>query len=122
VPEILYHYPASQSALAKTATDAAGHQVAERFELYYHGIELANGYHELADANELRRRFEDVNAARVRENRQQLPMPDEWLAVMERGMPACAGVALGFDRLVMLAIGAASIDEVMTGVRPHAGN
>jgi lysyl-tRNA synthetase class 2 len=112
-PEILYHYPASQAALAKTAVDAAGNPVAERFELYYRGIELANGYHELADAAELRNRLVAVNAARAAENRQQLPMPDKWLATIAKGLPACTGVALGFDRLVMLAVGASTIDEVL---------
>jgi elongation factor P--(R)-beta-lysine ligase len=121
LPEILYHYPASQSALAKTAIDSAGHQVAERFELYYRGIELANGYHELADASELRRRFDAVNAARATEGRQQLPIPDKWLAAMQIGMPVCTGVALGFDRLMMLAVEARTIDDVMaivSGPRP----
>jgi lysyl-tRNA synthetase class 2 len=112
-PDIIYHYPASQSALAKTAIDAAGHQVAERFELYYKGIELANGYHELADAAELRTRFETLNAARRADGRAAIPLPDEWLAAIANGMPACTGVALGFDRLMMLSIGAWSIDEVI---------
>ena len=118
-PEILYHYPASQSALAKTTVDAAGCQIAERFELYYHGIELANGYHELADAAELRRRFEAVNVGALADGRQQLPMPDDWLAAIPAGLPASTGVALGFDRLVMLATGAASIDEVMACAGSH---
>jgi lysyl-tRNA synthetase class 2 len=121
-PEILFHYPASQSALAKTVIDAAGDEVAERFELYYHGIELANGYHELADATELRVRFEVANAARQTDGRAELPLPAEWLAAVANDMPDCTGVALGFDRLVMLAAGAASIDKVMAGVRPRPGN
>jgi lysyl-tRNA synthetase class 2 len=116
-PEILYHYPASQSALAKTVIDLDGRDVAERFELYYRGVELANGYHELGDAAELRRRFEAVNRGRVETGRRALPMPDKWLAAMEKGLPDCTGVALGFDRLVMLATGAASVSEVMLHVR-----
>jgi elongation factor P--(R)-beta-lysine ligase len=119
-PEILYHYPASQSALAKTVVDAAGHQVAERFELYYHGVELANGYHELADAPELRTRFETVNSARRADGRAELPLPDEWLTAIANGMPDCTGVALGFDRLMMLSIGASSIDEVIAFPQPRA--
>ena len=87
--------------------------VAERFELYYRGIELANGYHELTDAVELRGRLEQVNAARIDDGRTALPMPESLLAAMERGLPDCAGVALGFDRLVMLAVGAQSIQEVI---------
>jgi elongation factor P--(R)-beta-lysine ligase len=112
-PEILYHYPASQAALAKTTIDAAGNQVAERFELYYRGIELANGYHELADAAELRRRFAAANVARAAEGRRALPLPEKWLTAMEQGLPDCTGVALGFDRLMMLAVGASTIDEVL---------
>jgi lysyl-tRNA synthetase class 2 len=113
-PEIVYHYPATQAALAKTTTSPAGDQVAERFELYYRGIELANGYHELSDAAEQRRRFEDVNAARMADGRPALPLPESLLAALERGLPDCTGCALGFDRLAMLAIGATSIDEAMT--------
>jgi lysyl-tRNA synthetase class 2 len=112
-PEILYRYPATQAALAKTVTDAAGRRVAERFELYYHGIELANGYHELADAAELRRRFEQVNADRVADNRAPLPLPEKWLASLAGGLPDCTGMALGFDRLTMLALGATSIYDVI---------
>lgn len=112
-PEILHHYPASQASLAKVLRSPQGYDVAERFELYYRGIELANGFHELADAVELRNRFEAVNAARVADGRRALPMPERLLAALERGLPDCTGVALGFDRLVMLALGAESIDEVV---------
>jgi lysyl-tRNA synthetase class 2 len=112
-PEILYHYPASQASLATLATDAEGREVAERFELYWRGIELANGYHELTDAAELRRRFETVNDARVADGRGALPMPERWLADIEGRLPNSAGVALGFDRLVMLVTGAESIDDVI---------
>ncbi len=111
-PEIIYHYPATQAALAKTVTNAAGHKVAERFELYYHGIELANGYHELGDAIEQRRRFEAVNTARLADGRPALPLPEKLLTALELGLPDCTGVALGFDRLAMLAINAISINEV----------
>jgi lysyl-tRNA synthetase class 2 len=113
-PEILYHYPASQAALAKTTRSTGGHEVAERFELYYRGIELANGYHELADAAEQRRRFEQVNAERVSDGRPALPIPETLLAALERGFPNCTGVALGFDRLAMLATGVSTIDELLT--------
>ncbi len=112
-PEILYDYPASQAALAKTATREDGKRVAERFELYYRGVELANGYHELTDAAELRVRLEKVNREREADGRKTLPMPESLLAAMEAGLPDCAGCALGFDRLAMLASGAKSIDEVM---------
>ena len=113
-PTILYHYPASQAALARTATDAAGREVAERFELYVDGIELANGYHELLDATELRHRNETNNARRSEEGRPVLPSESKLLAAMEHGLPECTGVALGFDRLVMVAAGESKIDEVLT--------
>lgn len=112
-PEILYHYPASQSALATVATDELGVEVAERFELYYGGIELANGYYELTDAHELRERLTEVNSHRVADGRGALPLPEKLLAAMQSpGLPPCAGVALGFDRLLMLSAGAASLDEL----------
>jgi lysyl-tRNA synthetase class 2 len=119
-PEILYHYPATQAALAKTTTSPAGYEVAERFELYYRGIELANGYHELSDATEQRRRFEAVNAARVADGRPALPLPNSLLTALEHGLPDCTGVALGFDRLAMLATGASSIDEVIAILQDQA--
>ncbi len=112
-PEVLYHYPATQAALAQVVATEAGHEIAERFELYYRGVELANGYHELADSAELRERFTAVNAARIADGRAALPMPERLLASLEHGQPDCTGVALGFDRLVMLVIGATLIDEVV---------
>lgn len=112
-PEIIYHYPASQAALAKTTNSPTGYEVAERFELYYRGVELANGYHELCDATEQRRRFEEVNAARLADHRPALPVPENLLTALESGLPDCTGVALGFDRLAMLAAGSTSIDEVI---------
>jgi elongation factor P--(R)-beta-lysine ligase len=113
-PEIVYHYPASQASLAQVVSTDAGFEVAERFELYYRGVELANGFHELTDAAELRSRFEAVNVARVADDRPALPLPESLVAAIQRGLPPCAGCALGFDRLAMLAVGASSIDEVMT--------
>ena len=112
-PEILYHYPASQASLAKTTRDVAGHEVAERFELYYRGIELANGFHELTDAAEQRRRFEAVNTTRVADGRDSLPLPESLLAALDQGIPNCTGCALGFDRLAMLAQEATRIDAVI---------
>lgn len=112
-PEILYHYPASQSSLAKVVRSPLGYDVAERFEMYYRGIELANGFHELTDATEQQRRFEEVNAARSKDGRHPLPLPESLLGALEHGLPDCTGCALGFDRLVMLALGAARIDDVM---------
>jgi lysyl-tRNA synthetase class 2 len=112
-PEIIYHYPATQASLAKVVPSNGGHEVAERFELYHCGIELANGFHELGDATELRKRFEAVNVARVADGRRALPLPERLLNALEVGLPDCTGVALGFDRLAMLAIGATSIDDVV---------
>jgi lysyl-tRNA synthetase class 2 len=118
-PEILYKYPASQSAVAATKFRPDGVEVAERFELYWRGVELANGYHELTDAAALRRRLESVNVARVADDRPALPLPERLLAAMERpGLPPCSGCALGFDRLVMLASGVNTINEVIAF--PHS--
>lgn len=112
-PELLYHYPASQFALARTTVDESGVEVAERFELYCRGLEVANGYHELTDPIELRRRLLNANKARRRGGMPELPLPEKLLAEMtEPGLPPCSGVALGFDRLLMLATGATSISEV----------
>jgi elongation factor P--(R)-beta-lysine ligase len=107
----LHRYPASQAALARL--DPLDRRCALRFELYCEGIELANGFHELASQQEQRTRFEhDLEERR----RRGLPAhaPDErLLAALEAGLPDCSGVALGFDRLVMLATGARHIDEVL---------
>ncbi len=111
-PTILYDYPASQAALARIDTDGEVH-VAQRFEAYINGIELANGYYELCDADELRRRSESNNAKRIADGRGRLPTESYLISAMEYGLPECTGVALGFDRLVMLAAGADRIAEVI---------
>lgn len=110
-PTILYDYPATQAALAHVRPGPPA--VAERFELYVDGIELANGYHELLDANELRTRNAAQNAVRQRDGRRVLPDTSRLLDAMDAGLPASVGVALGFDRLAMVACGATSIQEVM---------
>jgi elongation factor P--(R)-beta-lysine ligase len=110
-PTILFDYPASQAALARVRDDAP--PVAERFELYADGIELANGYHELLDATILRERIAEANARRAADGKPQLPSESRLLAAMEAGLPPCSGVALGFDRLVMVAAGARTLAEVM---------
>ena len=104
-------YPPSQAALARLR--AGDPPVAERFEVYVRGVELANGYHELADAAEQRRRFEADNARRRSSGLAEMPVDERLLAALEAGLPDCCGVALGVDRLVMLATGARSIDEVI---------
>ena len=103
-------YPASQAALARL--DPADPRVAQRFELYCNGIELANGFHELASAAEQRARFETDNQHRRRLGLPVFP-PDERLLAALAALPDCAGVALGFDRTLMLAAGAAHIEEVL---------
>jgi len=117
-PAILYHYPASQAALARVVADPE--PVAERFELYMHGLELANGYHELLDANQLADRQRAANADRQRDGKDRLPEDNRLLAAMRHGLPPCAGVALGFDRLAMVALGATRIDEVIAFPFPRA--
>lgn len=106
----LYDYPATQAALARLNPDDP--RLAERFELYYKGVELANGFHELADPAEQRRRFEAELAARREQGMEPVPLDERFLASLER-LPDCSGVALGVDRLVMLALGADSLEEVM---------
>jgi len=110
-PVILYEYPASQAALARVRPGSPA--VAERFELYFRGVELANGYHELRDAAELRRRNRETNRRRVSGGRYALPDESRLLAAMDAGLPSCTGVAMGFDRVVMVACGAREIGEVV---------
>jgi lysyl-tRNA synthetase class 2 len=107
----VYDFPASQAALARRRPDDP--RVAERFELFSDGIELANGYHELTDAVEQRLRFERERASRAHMGLALPDIDDRLLAAMEAGLPACAGVALGLDRLIMRAFGASHIDEVI---------
>ena len=110
-PEFLCDYPASQAALA--VVRPGDPPVAERFELYIAGIELCNGYHELTDAAELRRRIEAESRRRIAGGLSPLPTSNRLLAAMDARLPPCAGVALGFDRLVMLVAGAMSMAEVI---------
>lgn len=112
----LYDYPASQAALARIrpGSPVQPYLVAERFELYVNGVELASGYHELGDGVEQRRRFEADNRKRAELCTKLVPMDERLLAAMESGLPDCAGVAVGVDRLVMLATGIADIDEVVS--------
>lgn len=110
-PTILYDYPATQAALARVRDDDP--PVAERFELYVRGIELANGYHELLEPEELRERNRATNRQRAEEGKYTLPEESRLLPAMEQGLPPCTGVALGFDRLVMLAAGVADVSQAM---------
>ncbi len=104
-------FPASQAALATVRDDDP--PVARRFELLYGGMELCNGYHELRDADAHRERFDAANAARAAIGKTRIEPDEALLSAVEHGLPACAGVALGFDRVVMLACGASHIDDVL---------
>ncbi len=112
VPTILFDYPASQAALALVRDGDP--PLAERFELYVRGIELANGFHELVDAEVLRQRQRANNAARQADGKPSLPEENRLLAAMRHGLPDCTGVALGLDRVVMLAAGARTLREVVS--------
>jgi lysyl-tRNA synthetase class 2 len=108
---LLFDYPASQAALA--CIRPGDPPLASRFELYLAGIELANGFHELVDAGEQRARFQRDNAERERLRLPTVPIDERLLDALTHGLPACAGVALGIDRLVMLAAGARSLRDVI---------
>lgn len=107
----LHGYPASQAALARL--DPADPRLALRFELYAEGVELANGFVELSDGAEQRRRFEADRTLREQRGLGQPEVDQRFLAALAAGLPDCAGVALGFDRVLMLATGAKRIDEVI---------
>lgn len=109
-PLFLYDYPGSMAALAKLKEDRP--DIAERFELYIGGIEIANGFSELTDPVSQRRRFEEALAFRAGENRAKYPMPEPFLAALEN-LPPCAGIALGIDRLIMILTGTSTIDDVV---------
>lgn len=110
-PAFVHDYPASQAALARIRPGEP--PVAERFELYIEGIEIANGYHELGDPTEQRTRFACDRELRRRRGLPDIAPDERLLATLEHGLPDCAGVALGLDRLVMLAVGARTLDEVL---------
>jgi lysyl-tRNA synthetase class 2 len=107
----MHRYPASQAALARL--DPADPRLALRFELYHRGIELANGYHELTEAAEQRRRFSADQQARASRGLPVALLDQRLLAALDAGLPDCAGVALGFDRVLMLALDLASIEDVL---------
>ena len=109
-PTFLYDYPASLAALARLKPGCPS--IAERFEIYVGGIELANGFSELNDAHEQRKRFENELKQRALSGKRVSPMPERFLKAL-RNMPEAAGIALGLDRLVMIFSGAGTIDEVV---------
>lgn len=109
--QFVYDYPPSQASLARVRNGR--YPVAERFELYAGGVELANGFHELTDAKEQAQRFEAENRCRVQRGQAEMPVDAALIGALAHGLPECSGVALGFDRLLMLATGASAIDAVM---------
>src|SRR5579872_5207596 len=111
VPTILYDYPLAQAALARRKPEDP--RLAERFELYVCGVELANAFGELTDAVEQRARFEVDRRKKQALYGESYPIDEDFLAALEHGLPECAGIALGFDRLVMLAAGAEHIEDVL---------
>lgn len=111
-PCFIYNFPASQASLAKISQQ--DERVAERFECYFRGIELANGFNELTNAESQLRRFQDDNKKRVEKGLKARAIDQNFINALESGLPDCAGVALGVDRLIMLALGKASIDEVLS--------
>jgi len=112
-PVFLSEYPASQASLAQTCISESGHHVAQRFELYFQGIELANGYFELTDADEQLKRFEQDNLARRNLQLPVIPPDENLVSALKHGLPSSSGVALGLDRLLMIKLGASSISEVL---------
>jgi lysyl-tRNA synthetase class 2 len=112
-PVFITDYPASQSALARIKTGVDGVPVAARFELFVQGVELANGYHELTDPQEQQRRLEADQHTRQTLGLPQRPLEQRLVSALEVGLPDCAGVALGVDRLVMLALQATHIEQVI---------
>ncbi len=110
---IIGDFPASQAALARVENDEHGQPVARRFEAFYAGMELANAYDELRDVSELLRRIRRDHVQRDSAGRAMPPIDRQLLKAMQAGLPECVGVAMGLDRLVMLASGATRIDEVI---------
>jgi lysyl-tRNA synthetase class 2 len=111
VPIFVTDFPASQAALARISE--LDNKVAERFELYFKGIELANGFHELTDPREQRLRFTVDNQIRADKKLPLMPVDERLLSALDSGLPDCAGVALGVDRLMMLALEKEDISEVI---------
>lgn len=119
-PEFILDYPPSQAALAQTYVDKNGFTWARRFELFVDQVELCNGYTELTDAEEQRRRFDADIEVRRRMGKPIPPVDERFLAALESGMPQCSGVALGLDRLFMLALGKKEIKDVILFPSPIA--
>lgn len=110
---VIIEYPATQAALSKIHQSADNFAVSGRFEIYYRGIELANGYDELTDPIEQKQRLEKENAKRLSIGKTLLPMDEDFIRALEIGIPDCCGVAVGFDRLMQLRHNTKNISEVI---------
>ncbi|MBE2895241.1 elongation factor P--(R)-beta-lysine ligase [Spirabiliibacterium falconis] len=111
-PAVVYHFPTTQAALAQISSE--DHRVAERFEFYFKGLELANGFNELTDAQEQIQRFERDNKQRSALGLPERAIDQRFISALRHGMPQCSGVALGVDRLLMIALGEKEIRNVLT--------
>jgi len=118
VPAFVFDFPASQAALAKI--NPQDPRVADRFEVYFKGIELANGFHELDNPAEQLKRFEEDNLKRTEMGLAPQPIDQHLIEALKAGLPDCAGVALGIDRLIMLSLGCEHIDQVTAFPFPRA--
>jgi lysyl-tRNA synthetase class 2 len=110
----VYDYPKAQASLSVIELDSDEDQVAKRFEVYCRGMELANGYLELTDAQEQRKRFEQDNALRKKKGLDVYPLDEKFLSALESGLPVCSGVALGIDRLLMAMHELTNIDQAIS--------
>jgi len=111
-PCFIYNYPSSQASLAKISSQDP--RVADRFECYYQGIELVNGFHELTDAKQQKIRFDEDNKKRRSKGLENRPIDTRFINALSHGIPDCAGVAVGIDRLVMLALKKKHINKVIS--------
>lgn len=111
-PVFVFDYPSSQASLARICPENP--MVSQRFELFFKGLEIGNGFFELNNPKEQRRRFNEENQKRIQMNKKPLPIDHRFLSALEEGLPDCAGVALGFDRIMMLALGITHMDQMIS--------
>lgn len=117
-PVFIYDYPPTQAGLASLSVDEKGIEVAESFQLYYRGITLASGYKALTHSELMQERFQQENQQRLQKGLRPVPLDGDFLQALAHGLPECAGVALGIDRLLMLQLRAEHIQDVVSFVRP----
>jgi lysyl-tRNA synthetase class 2 len=111
-PLFVYHFPLEQASLS--AVNKEDNRVSERFEIFFKGIELGNGFYELTDYFEQKNRFIKDNKKRCNMNFPEQKIDEHFLNAMKNGLPPCSGVAIGLDRLIMIALNKKSIDQVMS--------